>query len=64
MRRREKDAAQTRAELLRLALGERTTVATDFGDLLGDGGPSAETADERIQAIREWRETRSNRSLD
>lgn len=63
-RRREQAAAQARAEILRLSQGQRTTLATDFDDLLGDGGPSDETADEMIQAIRKWRDTLSNRSLD
>ena len=62
-RKREEAAAQTRGEILRLAQGQRTTLATSFGDLLGDGGPSDETADEMIQAIREWRDTPSSRSL-
>lgn len=63
-KRREEAAAHARAEILRLAKGERTTLATGFGDLLGDGGPSDETADEMIQAIRGWRDTLANRSLD
>lgn len=63
-KRREEAAAQARAEILRLAQGKRTTLATDFADLLGDGGPADETADQMIQAIREWRDTPSNRSLD
>ena len=63
-RRREEAAAHARAEILRLVQGQRTTLATDFGDLLGDGGPSDETADEMIQAIREWRDTPSNRGLN
>ena len=63
-RRREEAAAHSRAEILRLAQGQRTALATGFTDLLGDGGPSDETADEMIQAIREWRDTPSNRSLD
>jgi hypothetical protein len=63
-KRREEAAAQARAEILRLAQGQRTALATDFDDLLGDGGPSDETADEMIRAIREWRDTQSNRSLD
>jgi hypothetical protein len=62
-RKREETAAQARGEILRLAQGQRTTLATSFGDLLGDGGPSDETADEMIQAIREWRDTPSSRSL-
>ena len=63
-RRREEAAAHARAEILRLAQGQRTALATSFTDLLGDGGPSDETADEMIRAIREWRDTPSNRSLD
>lgn len=63
-KRREDAAAQARAEILRLAEGKRTTLATGFADLLGDGGPSDETADEMIEAIRKWRDTPSNRSLD
>jgi len=63
-KRREETAAHARAEILRLARGQRTAFATSFADLLGNGGPSDETADEMIQAIREWRATTSNRSLD
>ena len=64
LKRREEAAAQARVEILRLAQGHRTALATSFTDLLGDGGPSDETADEMIQAIREWRDTPSSRSLD
>ena len=63
-KRREETAAHARAEILRLAQGQRTALATGFTDLLGDGGPSDETADEMIRAIREWRDTPSSRSLD
>ena len=63
-RRREEAAAHTRAEILRLAQGQQSALATGFSDLLGDGGSADETADEMIRAIREWRETLSNRSLD
>ena len=63
-KRREEAAAHARAEILRLAQGEQTTLATGFAALLGDGGPSDETADEMIRAIRKWRDTPSNRSLD
>jgi len=63
-KRREEAAAHARAEILRLVQGQRTALATGFTDLLGDGGPSDETADEMIRAIREWRDTPSNRSLD
>jgi len=63
-KRREETAAQARTEILRLAEGQQTLLATGFADLLGNGGPSDETADEMIQAIREWRNTLSNRSID
>jgi len=53
---------EARAEILRLAQGQSDTLATSFADLLGDGGPSDETADEMIRAIREWRDTPSNGS--
>lgn len=55
---REQAAAQAPAEVLRLAQSQRDTLATSFADLLGDGGPSDETADEMIRAIREWRARR------
>jgi hypothetical protein len=62
---RGEDAATiVRAEILRQAESEQATLATGFADLLGDGGPADETADEMIQAIREWRDTPSNRSVD
>ena len=64
LRRREEAAAHARAEILRLAQGQQTALATGFTDLLGDGGPSDETADEMILAIREWRDTLSDRSLE
>jgi hypothetical protein len=64
LRRREEAAAHARAEILRLAQGQQTALATGFTDLLGGGGPSDETADEMIRAIREWRDTLSDRSLD
>lgn len=55
--RREEAAAHARAEILRLAQGEQTILATSFAALLGGGGPSDETADEMIHAIRKWRES-------
>ena len=55
--------AQVREEILRQAQSQRATLATSFGHLLGDGGPLDETADEMIQAIREWRDAPSNGSL-
>jgi len=64
LKRREAAAGHARAEILRLAQGQQTALATGFTDLLGDGGPSDETADEMIQAIRKWRDTTSDRSLD
>ncbi|HEV7396806.1 MAG TPA: hypothetical protein VGN86_09885 [Pyrinomonadaceae bacterium] len=63
VKQQEQAIAQARAELLRLSRSQRDTLATSFGDLLRDGGPSDETADEMIQAIREWRDTPSNRRL-
>jgi hypothetical protein len=63
-KRREEAAAHARAEILRLAQGQRTALAPGFTDLLGAGGPSDETADEMSRAIREWRDMLSNRSLD
>jgi hypothetical protein len=54
-RRREEAVAHARAEIIRLAQGQRTALATGFTDLLGDGGPSDETADEMILTIDEWR---------
>jgi hypothetical protein len=53
-----------REEILRLAKGQQANLANSFEDLLGDGGPADETADEMIRAIREWRDLPSTRSLD
>ena len=53
-----------REEILRLAKSQQANLATEFEDLLGDGGPPDETADEMIRAIREWRDLPSTRSLD
>ena len=64
LKRREEAAAHARAEILRLVQGQRTSLATDFTDLLGDGGPFDETADEMIRAIRTWRDRSPNWSLD
>lgn len=64
LKHQEHATAQARAEILRLAQSQRDTLATSFGDLLGNGGPPDETADEMIQAIREWRDAPSNGSLD
>jgi hypothetical protein len=60
----EQAAAQVRSEILRMAQSQQEVLATSFADMLGDGGPSDETADEMIQAIREWRDAPSIRSLD
>jgi hypothetical protein len=38
-KKREEAAAQARAEILRLAQGQRDTLATSFADLLGNGDP-------------------------
>jgi hypothetical protein len=64
IKRHEQATAQARAEILRLAESRRATLANSYADLLGDGGPSTETADEMIEAIKKWRNTPSNRSLD
>ena len=64
LKRRKEAAAEARSEMLRLAQLQRNGLATSFHDLLGDGGPLEETADEMIQTIREWRNTPSNRGLD
>jgi len=62
-KRREEAAAHARAEIFRQARGQ-TALATNFADLLGDGGPPDETADEMIRSVREWRDIPSNGSLD
>ena len=54
---------EAREEILRLAKHHQTNLATRFEDLLGDGGPPEETADEMIRAVREWCEVSSTRSL-
>ncbi len=54
---------ESREALLGLAT-RRETLANSFDELLGDGGPSDETADEMIVRIREWRDIPSSRSLD
>jgi hypothetical protein len=53
-----------RAEILRLAQQQESALATTFQELLGNGGPPDETADEMISAIRQWRDTPSPRSLE
>ncbi|HXD32139.1 MAG TPA: hypothetical protein VN643_13535 [Pyrinomonadaceae bacterium] len=53
-----------REEILRLARSQQSNLVTKFDDLLGDGGPPDETADEMISAIRKWRDMPSTRSLD
>ena len=53
-----------RAEVLRLAQQQKSGLATTFQELLGNGGPADETADEMISAIRQWRDTPSPRSLE
>ena len=53
-----------RAEVLRLAHQRKSALATTFQELLGNGGPPDETADEMISAIRKWRDTPSPRSLE
>lgn len=53
-----------RAEILRLAQQQESALAATFQELLGNGGPPDETADEMISAIRQWRDTPSPRSLE
>jgi hypothetical protein len=53
-----------REDVLRLARSQQAILATRFEDLLGDGGPPEETADEMVRAIREWRDLPSTRSVD
>jgi biotin synthase-like enzyme len=60
----ERAEMMARAEILRLAQSPRSNLATKFEDLLGDGGPPDETADEMIRAIRDWRDVPSARSLE
>jgi hypothetical protein len=64
LRRRELATAEARERIFRIAESRQGTLATSFEDLLGDGGPDEETADEMIRAIREWRDMDSDRSLD
>lgn len=54
---------EAREEILGVAKRQQTNLATRFEDLLGDGGPPEETADEMIRVIREWRNLPSTRSL-
>jgi hypothetical protein len=51
--------SQARVEMLRLAQSQRDNLANSFGELIGDGGPTDETADEMLQAIRKWRDADS-----
>jgi hypothetical protein len=53
-----------RAEILRLAQQHKSALATTFQELLGNGGPPDETADEMTSAIRQWRNTPSPRGLE
>lgn len=48
-----------REEILRLAQSHGSNLATKFEDLLGDGGPPDETADDMARAITEWRDVPS-----
>jgi phage tail tape-measure protein len=59
-KRREQAAIEARAEILRLAQYQPTTLASSFAELLGDGGHSDETADEMIHTVRKWRDTPSS----
>jgi hypothetical protein len=53
----------TDPEILRRAKSRQANLAAKFEDLLGDGGPPDETADEMIRAIREWRVEASRKAL-
>ena len=52
-----------REEILRLAKSQQANLATRFEDLLGDGGPPEEAADDMIRAIREWRDLPSRKQF-
>ena len=56
-------ASVARDRILRQTQNQRT-LANTFEDLLGDGGPVEETADEMIRVIREWRDFPTARSLE
>lgn len=60
----EDEAARSRAELLRRAAAHSPHLAATFEELLGDGGPADETADDMIRAVRAWRDAPSTRSLE
>lgn len=53
----EDEAARARAELLRAAAAQSSRLAATFEELLGDGSPADETADDMIRAVRAWRGT-------
>lgn len=55
----ERSEIVARQKLLRLAESQGSNLASQFEDLLGDGGRPNETADEMISAIREWRDASS-----
>jgi len=52
---REREIAEARAELLRLAKEQGAKPAETFEELLGDGGPEDETANDMIRTIYGWR---------
>jgi len=55
-------APVARDRILRQTHKQRS-LANTFEDLLGDGGPVEETADEMIRVIREWRDFPTARNL-
>lgn len=57
---KDRENIETRAVLLRLAKERGIKPAETFEDLLGDGGPEDETADDMIRAIYGWRDEESN----
>jgi hypothetical protein len=60
----EDEAARARTELLRAAAAQDARLAATFEELLGDGGPAEETADDMIHAVRAWRDAPSMRRLE
>jgi hypothetical protein len=52
---RERELAEARSELVNIALRQNIKPAETFDELLGDGGPDDETADDMIRAIDGWR---------
>ncbi len=63
---RAREAAEARAELLRLAEEQGVSPVTSFEDLLGEPGPDDDgdtDVDHFLSSLREWRDTPSQRSI-